>query len=222
MSFATADKAKLYVRSYLEGRKFFRALEAMELCLKYHNGTRKDGITPEWLHQFSIVMYLMTMEATLAAEMVEPADVENFYIVVFLHDIVEDYDFPLDTIREKFGIRVEKAVSLISKKGVFAGGGKKSTADYYASMSNNYLASIAKGADRIHNFQTMLGVFTPDKQEKYMDECVDHILPMLKQARKKFPALRPVYENIKHMLRMQIMLITEVRGEINPVGETNQ
>jgi (p)ppGpp synthase/HD superfamily hydrolase len=215
MSFTRSDKAKLHVRSYLEGRKFFRALEAMELCLKYHNGLRKDGVTPEWFHQFSIVMYLMTLEDALVTL---DSDAEAFYIVAFLHDIVEDYDYPLETVAEKFGGHIAKAVELISKKY----GYRKTNSDYYKAMSINFLASVVKGADRIHNFQTMIGVFTHEKQESYMDDCRENILPMLKLARKAFPILRPVYENLKHMLTMQMMLIEEVRGEFNPPEVANQ
>lgn len=209
MSFTNPDKAKLYVRSYLEGRKFFKALLAMQICLAKHNGFRKDGATPEWFHQVSIVMYLITLEDTLVRYTGED-QVELFYIVAFLHDVVEDNDYPIESVEVSFGKDVADAVALISKKGIYANNFKKSTADYYAAMANNCLASIVKGCDRVHNLQTMTGVFTFEKQAAYMAECEDFILPMLKVARNIFPEVKAAYENIKHMMRMQIMLISEV------------
>ena len=73
-------------------------------------------------------------------------------------------------------------------------------------MAYNPLASIAKGVDRMHNFQSMSGVFDLDKQQRYMEETEQYIIPMLKEARKNFPEQEPVYQNIKHVLRTQIEL----------------
>jgi hypothetical protein len=53
----------------------------------------------------------------------------------------------------------------------------------------------------------MPDVFTPEKQRSYIDEAVDHILPMLKQARRKHPRQELAYENAKLMLVSQIQLI---------------
>lgn len=198
MSFTSPDKAKLYLRSYLQDRKMFKALEAMEICLHYHNGFRKDGVTPEWFHQVSIVLYLSTLEHVFSDE------AELIYIVAFLHDVVEDYDYPLNSVKTIFGNRICDAVTVISKK---YPGVKKSTSDYYQGLAKNKLGSIVKGADRIHNFQSMPEVFTLEKQQKYMAECKEFILPMLKQARKTYPKYRPVYENLKHLLMLQMYLI---------------
>lgn len=199
MSFTEPNKAKTYLRSYLQGRRMFKALEAMEICLHYHNGTRKDGVTPEWFHQISIVLYLSTLEHCFGD------DAEAIYIVAFLHDVVEDYDYPLESIKAIFGEKIMRSVAAISKK--HPGTPKKSTADYYDAIAKDKLASVVKGADRTHNFQSMPGVFTPEKQAAYIAEAKDYILPMLKKARKTYFAFRPAYENIKHMLMMQMTLI---------------
>jgi len=67
-----------------------------------------------------------------------------------------------------------------------------------------------KGADRIHNVQTMLGVFDLAKQQEYIHETEEYILPTLKEARRRFPHQEPAYENIKHMLQSQIELLVAV------------
>jgi hypothetical protein len=55
----------------------------------------------------------------------------------------------------------------------------------YAAMANDPIASLVKGCDRMHNFQSMPGVFTIPKQVEYLAEGEEDILPMLLQGKVK-------------------------------------
>jgi (p)ppGpp synthase/HD superfamily hydrolase len=217
MSFTDPQKAKTYLNGFFSGTAVTHALE---LVYEKHNGLRKDGKTPEWFHQLSILMYLMTMEASFKDHRIDTGRQGSWegiptrislrfdwalYKAALLHDIHEDYGYPLPTIAERFSPEVARSVELLSKK--TPGGPKKATADYYQDMAADPFASIVKGADRIHNIQTMPGVFKPEKMTAYLQETEEHVLPMLKKARKNFPQRRPVYENIKHVLVSQSALI---------------
>lgn len=212
MSFTDPTKARTYLNGFFSGTAVTHALE---LVYEKHNGVRKDGKTPEWFHQLSILMYLMTMEANLGQEVAPFTGYghwrrgtpfsHSLYVAALLHDIHEDYGYPLEAIERQFGPEVACSVGLLSKK--TPGGPKKAAADYYRAMADDPLASIVKGADRIHNVQTMPGVFDHEKMAAYLIETHDHVLPMLKQARKNFPERRPVYENLKHVLMSQSALI---------------
>jgi len=184
------------MRAWLLGKEYYNAVRALEFAAKYHVGLRKDGTTPEFHHQISIAHYLRTLPNLRDQELV--------LITIFLHDVVEDYDVPPDTIRAQFGETVCNAVLLMSK---VCRGKKKGTEEYYAAMHGNPIASVCKGADRIHNFQTMPSVFSCEKQLRYIAECEAHILPMLAEARNNFPDQELAYENIKHALKGQIELI---------------
>lgn len=184
------------LKAWVLGKEYFKAAEALEFAKKYHTGMRKDGVTPEFHHQISIGHFARTLPALRAQEIV--------LIVVFLHDLVEDYNVPIETIVARFGKDVANAVLLISKK---VDGKKKSESDYYLAMGSDYIASVVKGCDRIHNFQSMSGVFTCEKQEQYIQECETFILPMLKEARNNFPDQELAYENIKYSLKGQIELL---------------
>lgn len=199
MSFTSPDKAKLFLRSWLMGKSYYSALDAMAECFNRHNGLRKDGVTPEWFHQVSIALYLITL-ADLEGIL------EDLLVTVFLHDMVEDTDISLDEIDKRWGPLVRGAVFLLSKKGIKSRGVLTSER-YYEEMSDNVLAALVKGADRINNIQTMQGVFTKEKQIAYMKEAEDNLLPMLKEARNKFPSKMLAFENLKHMLLMQMKLI---------------
>lgn len=190
------DKLRIAIKYWMHGRDYVDAVQAMEFASDYHTGTRKDGITPEFQHQVSIASYLRTLPTLIYPQ--------ETLATSFLHDVVEDYSVDLQIIEDRFGKTVRRGVSLLSKK---IGGYETNPKDYYMNMRNDAVASIVKGADRMHNFQTMPGVFTEEKQRLYIDDCVEYILPMLKAARKKFPKQEPAYENIKHVLLSQIGLL---------------
>ncbi len=190
------DKIRMALRYWLFGKEYYSAIKAMEFAAKYHTGTRKDGVTPEFYHQLSIASYIRTLpgliypEATMATS--------------FLHDVIEDYGVSVSEIDRRFGKQISFSVSLLSKK---RDGYTIENAPYYSNICDNAIASIVKGADRIHNFQTMVEVFNIEKQEQYIEDCKIGILPMVKKARRKFPEQEPAYENIKHVLLSQIGLI---------------
>lgn len=190
------DKVRMALRYWLFGKEFYVAIKAMEFAAAHHNGTRKDGVTPEFFHQLSIASYIRTLP-----KLVYP---EDTMAASFLHDIVEDCGVSVSEIDRRFGKRISFSVSLLSKK---RDGYTIENAPYYSNICDNPIASVVKGADRIHNFQTMVDVFDIDKQERYIEDCRIGILPMLKKARRKFPEQETAFENIKHVLLSQIGLI---------------
>jgi (p)ppGpp synthase/HD superfamily hydrolase len=190
------DKLRIAIKYWLHGKGYSNAVRAMEVAAEYHTGLRKDKSTPEFHHQVCIASYIRTLPALLHTE--------DTLCTAFLHDLVEDYNVDLGRIEAKFGKVVRESVALMSKK---VNGYVADPKSYYMNMRNNPIASVVKGADRMHNFQTMPGVFTPDKQRQYIQECTDYILPMLKAAKKNFPEQEPAYESVKHVLLSQIGLL---------------
>lgn len=71
-------------------------------------------------------------------------------------------------------------------------------------MGYDPIASLAKGIDRMHNHQSMHGVFSAEKQKSCIEETETYILPMLHVARNQFPQQEAAYQNIKHVLQTQI------------------
>lgn len=198
-------------RAWLLGKEYYKAVEALEFAAKLHTGIRKDQVTPEFHHQISIGHYLRTLPNLRNQELV--------LTVGLLHDTLEDKDIPPEEISERFGKPVADAVWLLSKK---YRGKKKEPREYYEAMTICPFASVVKGGDRIHNFQTMHSVFTCEKQLKYIAECEEHILPMLREARNNFPDQELAYENIKHALKGQIELLRLSIEAKNKIGELKE
>jgi (p)ppGpp synthase/HD superfamily hydrolase len=178
-------------------KQFEPALEALEYAKNIHIGFRKDGKTPEFQHQIEICHYLRTLVdglmypgATLAA--------------AFLHDVPEDYDISFEELERKFGKQISDAVWLLTKQ---YRGEKKDIEVYFDEMAHCPIASVIKGADRINNHQTMHPVFKPEKQQSYILETDNHIIPMLKKARHIHVRQEHIYENIKFVLKSQMAMV---------------
>ncbi len=190
------DKLRTAMRYWLLGQGWHTALKAMELGLTHHDGDRKNG-NPEFSHQIFQAQYARTLGTLMYPE--------ETLAVIFLHDIYEDHGVAISTLHAEFGEMVGNGVDLMSDKD--SQGRDKPTEAYYGMMVESPVASIAKGIDRMHNFQSMLDVFTFEKQERYIVETRDHIFPMMKWARKKWTQQEPAYQNIKHVLLTQMDLI---------------
>lgn len=196
-------KLEISMRYWLLGKGWLTALKAMEFARAYHTGVRKDGFTPEFQHQLEIAHFIRT----LASGLENP---EQVLTLAFLHDVAEDYGVSQEELEPLFGQAVSTGVLILSKK--FRGESKDTDA-YFEDIGNNINTSIVKGADRIHNLQSMLGVFTREKQTIYMAEVRYHFLPMLKKARRLFPQQEMAYENIKHMLTSQLELYEAIHRQ---------
>ena len=189
------DKMKISIRGYLIGMGYYKAVEAMNFAEKYHNGTRKDG-NHEFSHQVSQANLYRTYLPHVRQK-------ELGFILIFLHDIVEDKDISLDEIEAKWGIEARYVVDKLTKE---YRGHKKPNNVYYNDIADCPVSSIGKGIDRVHNLTTMLGGFKPQKRIEYIQETQEYVLPMLKQARRNFPDQECVYENLKFIIINQINL----------------
>lgn len=201
------DKLRIALRYWLLGRAscdegFLVPLQALDFAEELTAGTRKDGVTPAFQHQLEIALYLRT----IAHQHPRLADL---MACALLHDVPEDYDVGFEEIEQRFGEVVATSVKLLTKKHR----GKTITPQaYFAGIAQDNLASLVKGADRINNLQSMLGVFTVEKQQRYCEEVREHFLPMLKKARRAFPADEALYENIKLVLHSQLELLDAVHA----------
>lgn len=180
---------------------YYKAVNALEFARGHHCGTRKDGFTPEFQHQLEIAHYLRTLHTSLTYPAITLA-------AALLHDVAEDYDIEYDELEARFGPEVTKVVRLLTKK---HRGITIPPTVYFSLLAANEIASVIKGADRIHNLQSMLGVFTLTKQAAYCAEVREYFLPMLKQARRSFPRQETAYENVKLVLTSQLGMLAAIQ-----------
>lgn len=202
-----ARRREIACRYWLLGKGYNRAVRSMAFNRKLFSGTRKDGITPEFDHHVSQVQYARTLPDLLFPE--------ETMCTIFFHDTMEDKDLsPEEIVRlfpedPAFARKVADAAWRMTKKWR---GEKRGEEALFEEMAKCPIASIAKGCDRIHNVQTMVGVFTFDKQRRYLEEVDRLFLPMLKEAEGNFPEQEAAYKNIRSNLRNQAALIRAFLG----------
>jgi len=186
------QKLEIALRYYLKGARYHTALEALDFGLSWHKGLRKDGVTPEFQHQIEIALYCNSLKGLMNEESVLTA--------ALLHDTIEDHKNAEFKMMDKFDESTMSVCRLLDKTG-------KEYKHYFERIASDPIASIVKGADRVHNVNSMVGVFSKEKQKKYIEEVNVYFLPMLKTARKNFPKQMDAYFNIMHMLRSQVNLL---------------
>lgn len=195
------SKQRLALRYWLLGRGFTQASKAMDFAEGYHRGSRKDGAA-EFSHQVSIVSYLRTLLPHLLYA-------EDTLVAAFLHDVREDYDVADAEVRDLFGDRAADAVDAVTK--TFRGE-RRDDRELFVRMASDPVASVLKPADRIHNQNSMVGVFSAEKMTRYTEETTELFLPMIRAARRAFPEQEPAYENEKLMLLSQLNFVAALTG----------
>jgi len=186
--------------------QYFKVLEALEFSREHHNGERNGG-DPEFIHQLGIFHHIRTLHRHLKNPLV-------VYTLIFLHDAVEDKNkstgefISLTEIGARFGPIIEAKVKKLSKEIL----GQKNSEYSLDVIFDDEDCGPAKGGDRVNNVSSMVGVFKPDRLERYVKETADEFLPRLKKARRKFPHQEAVYENIKLELINHLQLIAHITG----------
>ena len=193
-------KVRSKLKGWLQGKGYHEALKAIKFGETYHKGIRKDGITPEFFHQISMAYQFQTIHQLAI-------DPERVFVAIFLHDLMEDYPDQvnfghfLDVFKNEDRARVYYKDSIrLDKKS------KEDTLEYFDGIQKCQVASLVKGLDRWHNFDTMTGVFTREKQVEYINECENWIIPMLQEAEDLYPEQSMLYRNLIGLLYVQIKL----------------
>ena len=139
-----------------------RIREAYELAREAHAEQKRKSGEPYIIHPIAV--------ATIVAEELKLG--ANPVIAAFLHDVVEDTDYTMDDIRQRFGDDVAFLVSVVTKKSTGSYEISKQV-DNYKQMLNSIhydiRALLVKLADRLHNMRT-LGSMPPHKQMKIAGE----------------------------------------------------
>ena len=139
-----------------------RIRAAFELAREAHAEQKRKSGEPYIIHPIAVAT-IVAIELKLGA---------NPEIAAFLHDVVEDTNYTMDDIRQRFGDDVAFLVSVVTKKSTGHYEISKQV-DNYKQMLNSIhydiRALLVKLADRLHNMRT-LSSMRPDKQMKIAGE----------------------------------------------------
>ena len=139
-----------------------RVRDACALAAEAHKEQRRKTGEPYIIHPIAV--------ARIVAEELELG--ANPVIAAFLHDVVEDTDYTIEDIRERFGDDVAFLVGVVTKQKKEKYEQSKQVDNYrqiLASVQYDVRAILIKLADRLHNMRT-LDSMRPDKQMKIAGE----------------------------------------------------
>jgi GTP diphosphokinase / guanosine-3',5'-bis(diphosphate) 3'-diphosphatase len=107
---------------------------------------------------------------------------ETSIICALIHDVVEDTEYPLESVRQEFGDTVARIVDGLTKiKGIFDNVDSSQQAENYKKMlltlSDDLRVILIKLADRLHNMRT-LDAMPPIKQLKIASETIYLFAPL--------------------------------------------
>lgn len=139
-----------------------RVRDAYALAAEAHKEQRRKTGEPYIIHPIAVAR-IVAKELELGA---------NPVIAAFLHDVVEDTDYTIEDIRERFGDDVAFLVGVVTKQKKEKYEKSKQVDNYrqiLASVQYDVRAILIKLADRLHNMRT-LDSMRPDKQMKIAGE----------------------------------------------------
>ena len=151
-----------YLRERATAEEVDRIYRAYELAFEAHKDQKRKSGEPFIMHPIAV--------ASIVARELELGD--NPIISAFLHDVVEDTDYTVEDIRERFGDDVAFLVDTVTKRKKDSYQHSKQVDNYrqmLESVHYDIRALLIKLADRLHNMRT-LDSMRADKQMKIAGE----------------------------------------------------
>jgi len=184
------EKMRTATVSFLKGRNYYDVLENFAYAEQAHSGLRKDGVTPEFYHHLCMLNYARNLKISV--------EERKLFNTILGHDLFEDYNVLLP--------KSPQNESILSKNG-------KNTSFYYENLSFDVYTSLVKGIDRVDNLSTMVNVFSLEKQQRYITETREFVLPMLNKAKNFYPAEENAFRMIKHSILLMVDMWEGIRNE---------
>lgn len=174
------EKMYTYLRGFMVGAGMKEGVQALSFARKKHEGqTRKDGI-PYIVHPLQMACYAAALGIRD----------DNIMAGILLHDVCEDCGVPLSLLPVNNEVkRIVKHVTISPLPGESKSDTKRR---YFHQMLDCEGAVIVKGLDRYHNMSSMAGVLSDEAIRKNIKENDELLLPMLKDAKERYPELSDI------------------------------
>ena len=175
---ANVDKMYTYLRGFLVGANMQEALKALGFARQQHSSqTRKDG-TPYIVHPLSMACYAVAMGLRE----------DNIIATILLHDVPEDCGIRVEQLPVNGTIKY--AVKHMTLQRFRTDIDKIETkCRYFNELLDSREALICKALDRYNNLSDMSLNMSADAVGKNVAETEVLLLPILKEAKAKYPDL---------------------------------
>lgn len=196
-----ASNIKIFLEGVASSANLTQTLSALNAASMLHEGQKRSGGGDYVEHPHRVALSLYYLGVTE----------DNVLATALLHDTIEDCNVDFHSLCSRFEITVDvaKDVEILSKyKGL-------QLDDYYAEIGKHRIPTLVKIADRMDNVQTMVGAFSVNKMQKYLDETEQYVIPLCKSGRRSFPAHAKQIMSMKNSL---IGVCTAIRWAVEQIG----
>jgi len=148
------------IKEYIPNLNSEKLIRAYELANTAHGNQKRKSGTPYISHPLAV--------ADIVADM--KLDVDSI-CAALLHDVVEDTDYTIDDIKEKFGAQVALLVDGVTKldKIQFLTKEEREMENLrkmFLAMATDIRVILIKFADRVHNMTTLISMSEEKQREK--------------------------------------------------------
>lgn len=194
------EKMYTYLRGFLRGADFTESEKALSFAREKHAGqVRKDG-QPYIVHPLFMACYAVALRGTT----------DDMVATILLHDVVEDCGVSLSTLPVNETVRRGVKFMTITPYE----GEDKSTVKrrYYNELIESREALVCKGLDRFMNLSTAEGIMDEASIIKNIKETHEMLMPVLKQAKSRYPELHDTLHIIRTDLRVLYTTLATVHN----------
>lgn len=187
------DETKMYTRllAQFEAQKMEQSIRALAFAREKHAGAvRKSTGQPYIVHPLQMATIAMSMGLNN----------DELLAVIILHDVIEDNDemklsdLPVnDTVKRGVEKMTAKQHQWESKT--------QMKVRYFHELLDDKNAIICKAIDRFVNLSSMAGEFTVNKIKKNVIETDQLLLPIMREAKVRYPELAPTIYLLRVMVR---------------------
>ena len=177
-----------FIKGYASSKNWTNTLSALKYARSSHDGqTRKgDFAIPYITHPLNIACHAMSLEI----------EEDEVIAAALLHDVCEDCDI----LPEELPVseEVQEAVRLLTRIPMEGESREDTLQRYYGRLIKNRQATIVKLLDRCNNVSFMTFAFPDDKIRDYIAETRTYVLPLLEEARTRYPVYGNAYFLVKY------------------------
>ena len=184
-----------YLRGRLDSPGFEQSRAALVFAREAHAGqTRKNG-APYIVHPLSMACDAIACKGATDA----------IIATILLHDVCEDCNIPLSAL--PVGEEVKRGVKLMTIKPLHGEEKAETKRRYFNELIDSREAIICKAFDRYANLNDAEGALSEEAIVKNIREAHDLLMPVLKEAKYKYPELSDMLHTIRTALKRTINLM---------------
>ena len=193
-----ASKMYVYLRGALDGAGMEESVRALTYMRNHHEGQFRNDGQPYEIHPLMMACYAMSLGDGLITDSV--------IATILLHDVCEESNVLVEEL--PFSESVQRGVKYITLTRFHNETKYEQKKRYMNELLESLEATIAKAIDRYVNLATMPGTFSDDKMRKNVVETDMLLLPVLKQAKYKWPQAT----KLLYALRTNIRSVNDVQA----------